>query len=117
MAAVRQYWRNLLLCAFVSFCAMFNFGYLQTYPNTALDAFTDWLNHTWQHRFDTYMSDRHAAPLLHALVRTQLGTAGCSTFEWLWSALTNIYMAGLIIGTLFTPLISERLGRKRTSFV
>lgn len=78
----------------ITVAAMFQFAYLLTYINSAQDAFTDFVNQSYHLNHGIYLNEE--------------------SFAWAWSIIVNCFQFGFLVGTIVTPLIVERIGRKWT---
>ncbi|KAI1706101.1 sugar transporter domain-containing protein [Ditylenchus destructor] len=88
--------RTLLYVGIFSLLNKFYIAYTLSYTNTAVDHFKAYIH-------DSYVG--RGIPL----------SAG--TEIWLWSLILNCIFAGDVVGTMITPLFTERLGRKATSLI
>ncbi|KAE9552574.1 hypothetical protein FO519_004231 [Halicephalobus sp. NKZ332] len=76
----------------VSLSSIFQMGYSNCYPNTAIDGFKSYLNNS--------LADR-GQPMTDNI------------YTWLWSAILNIWFVGFAIGTWVAVPIADSLGRKK----
>uniref|UniRef100_A0AC34FWW2 Major facilitator superfamily (MFS) profile domain-containing protein n=1 Tax=Panagrolaimus sp. ES5 TaxID=591445 RepID=A0AC34FWW2_9BILA len=68
-------------------------GYSNAYPNTSIDQFKAYLNHSYTHRGGGYMSE--------------------NTYSWLWSAILNVWFIGFALGSFVAIPVTDSLGRKK----
>ncbi|PIC19139.1 hypothetical protein B9Z55_024788 [Caenorhabditis nigoni] len=88
-------WRLLALSALLAVTAIFQMGYTNAYPNTAIGSFRLFLNQSSEN------------PM----------TMSKSEFEWAWSALLAVYFIGFATGSIISASIADRIGRKWTLFL
>uniref|UniRef100_A0A914ZAP4 Major facilitator superfamily (MFS) profile domain-containing protein n=1 Tax=Panagrolaimus superbus TaxID=310955 RepID=A0A914ZAP4_9BILA len=79
--------------AIVSLSSIFQMGYSNAYPNTSIDQFKAYLNHSYTHRGGGYMSE--------------------NTYSWLWSAILNVWFIGFALGSFVAIPVTDSLGRKK----
>ncbi|CAI2357462.1 unnamed protein product [Caenorhabditis sp. 36 PRJEB53466] len=85
-------WRLLALSAVLAVTAIFQMGYTNAYPNTAIASFR------------LYMNESSDEPM----------TMSKSEFEWAWSAMLAVYFIGFAAGSVISAGIADRIGRKWT---
>ncbi|CAI4229280.1 unnamed protein product [Auanema sp. JU1783] len=83
--------RLLFMGISISFTSIFQMGYANAYPNTAVDSFRRYLNVSFA---------------------SQGYDMNNSRFEWIWSAILNIYFLGFALGSFAAAPISDKVGRK-----
>ncbi|KAI1703756.1 sugar transporter domain-containing protein [Ditylenchus destructor] len=88
--------RTLIYVAIFSLLNKFYIGYTTAYTNTATDHFKAYIH-------DSYI--KRSIPI------------SASTEIWLWSLILNGPCAGNVVGTIITPILTERYGRKATSLI
>ncbi|CAL2050539.1 unnamed protein product [Caenorhabditis brenneri] len=88
-------WRLLALSAVLAVTAIFQMGYTNAYPNTAIGSFRLFLNESSEE------------PM----------TMSKSEFEWAWSAMLAVYFIGFATGSIVSAGIADRIGRKWTLFL
>uniref|UniRef100_A0A914V387 Major facilitator superfamily (MFS) profile domain-containing protein n=1 Tax=Plectus sambesii TaxID=2011161 RepID=A0A914V387_9BILA len=89
--ALKNHGRSVLLMLLISFTSMFQLGYVIGYPNTAFDSFKNFINESLTKRGDEVNENQ---------------------FNWIWSAMLSMWSVGFLIGTVVTPFIAEKYGRK-----
>lgn len=87
--------RLLLISCILAVTSIFQMGYTNAYPNTAILSFREYLNESSNN--PDGMSD--------------------TEFEWIWSAILNIYFVGFAIGSCICASVADRIGRKWTLFI
>ncbi|KAF1748315.1 hypothetical protein GCK72_024782 [Caenorhabditis remanei] len=88
-------WRLLALSAVLAVTAIFQMGYTNAYPNTAIGSFR------------LFMNESAEEPM----------TMSKSEFEWAWSAMLAVYFIGFATGSIISASIADRIGRKWTLFL
>uniref|UniRef100_A0A1I8AK28 MFS domain-containing protein n=1 Tax=Steinernema glaseri TaxID=37863 RepID=A0A1I8AK28_9BILA len=81
----------LLYGAAISFTTVFQMGYSNAYPNTAIETFRHYLNESYQQRGQHITED---------------------TSTWLWSGILNVWFAGFALGSFLAVPLTDKLGRK-----
>ncbi|CCD71301.1 Major facilitator superfamily (MFS) profile domain-containing protein [Caenorhabditis elegans] len=88
-------WKLLILSAVLAITAIFQMGYTNAYPNTAIGSFRIFLNESANEPY----------------------TLSNSEFEWAWSAMLAIYFIGFAAGSVISAGVADRIGRKWTLFL
>ncbi|CAJ0565248.1 unnamed protein product, partial [Mesorhabditis spiculigera] len=83
--------RLLAIGAVLSLLSIFQMGYATAFPNTAIDAFRDYINET---------------------VADYGYTLSTETFSWVWSAILDTWFVGFAVGSCLAPILADRMGRK-----
>ncbi|VDO82795.1 unnamed protein product [Heligmosomoides polygyrus] len=78
----------LALSVILSLSSIFQMGYANAYPNTAVNSFRTYLN------------------------ESQNGQITEKTFTWVWSAVLNVYFIGFIAGSMIAVPLADHIGRK-----
>ncbi|KAK0413707.1 hypothetical protein QR680_006954 [Steinernema hermaphroditum] len=81
----------LLYGAVISFTTVFQMGYSNAYPNTAIETFRHYLNVSYQDRGQHINEE---------------------TYTWLWSGILNVWFAGFALGSWLAVPLTDKLGRK-----
>ncbi|CAB3399778.1 unnamed protein product [Caenorhabditis bovis] len=87
--------RLLAMSMLLAMTSIFQMGYTNAYPNTAIGTFRKFLNSS--HSTENDMSN--------------------AEFEWIWSALLAVYFVGFASGSVLSAGIADRIGRKWTLFL
>ncbi|XGW35857.1 hypothetical protein V3C99_019219 [Haemonchus contortus] len=78
----------LFMSAILALSSIFQMGYANAYPNTAVNTFRKYIN------------------------ESEGGSLTGTSFTWIWSAILNIYFVGFIIGSIIAIPLADRIGRK-----
>ncbi|TKR88580.1 hypothetical protein L596_012799 [Steinernema carpocapsae] len=81
----------LLYGAAISFTTVFQMGYSNAYPNTAIETFRHYLNESYQNRGHDLNEE---------------------SYTWLWSGILNIWFIGFALGSWLAVPLTDKLGRK-----
>uniref|UniRef100_A0AC35U4B8 MFS domain-containing protein n=1 Tax=Rhabditophanes sp. KR3021 TaxID=114890 RepID=A0AC35U4B8_9BILA len=84
-----------VLAACVAMTSNFNEGYSNSYPNTAVATFKNYINQSYINRGNEDGLSEFA-------------------YSWIWSSILNIWFIGYLAGTLCTPYFTDKYGRTRT---
>ncbi|VDO20353.1 unnamed protein product [Haemonchus placei] len=76
------------MSAILALSSIFQMGYANAYPNTAVNTFRKYIN------------------------ESEGGSLTGTSFTWIWSAILNIYFVGFIIGSAIAIPLADRIGRK-----
>ncbi|PAV70616.1 hypothetical protein WR25_02030 isoform D [Diploscapter pachys] len=82
--------RLILLGVLLAFLSIFQMGYSNAFPNTAISGFRDFLNESF----------------------SPPNTLSENEYNWIWSAILNVYFIGFAAGSLLTVPIADKIGRK-----
>uniref|UniRef100_A0A0N4ZJS0 MFS domain-containing protein n=1 Tax=Parastrongyloides trichosuri TaxID=131310 RepID=A0A0N4ZJS0_PARTI len=88
-------YKVFLLAFGVSVCSNFMEGYSNSYPNTAINTFRNYVNSSYV--------DRGNEDGLSDLA-----------FSWIWSSILNVWFIGYLVGTFATPYFTDNYGRRTT---
>ncbi|CEF59817.1 General substrate transporter family and Major facilitator superfamily domain, general substrate transporter and Major facilitator superfamily domain-containing protein [Strongyloides ratti] len=88
-------YKIFVLCFCVSVCSNFMEGYSNSYPNTAIITFKNYINNSY--------IDRDNPDGLSEIA-----------YSWIWSSILNVWFIGYLIGTLITPYFTDNYGRRTT---
>uniref|UniRef100_A0AAF5DNQ2 MFS domain-containing protein n=3 Tax=Strongyloides stercoralis TaxID=6248 RepID=A0AAF5DNQ2_STRER len=83
------------LCFCVAVCSNFMEGYSNSYPNTAIATFKNYINNSYV--------DRGNPDGLSEIA-----------YSWIWSSILNVWFIGYLIGTFVTPYFTDNYGRRTT---
>uniref|UniRef100_A0A0N5BCT6 MFS domain-containing protein n=1 Tax=Strongyloides papillosus TaxID=174720 RepID=A0A0N5BCT6_STREA len=88
-------YKIFLLSFCVAVCSNFMEGYSNSYPNTAITTFKNYIN-------DSYVERGNPDGLSEI------------AFSWIWSSILNVWFIGYLIGTFATPYFTDNYGRRTT---